>query len=113
LFSCERMRAEVLTCATNMSIYRETSLEELLKAGASELQELINREPITVELRPFEAWALLGNLQLALTHERNRGATARIGRQIAKSIERQIATTPALKEIVRRGWKGEITGWLH
>jgi hypothetical protein len=90
-----------------MPINRKTSLEELLKAGARELQELLNREPITVELRPLQAWALLGNLQLALTHERNKGATARIGRQVAKLLEREIATTPALKEIARRGWKGE------
>ena len=96
-----------------MSINRQTRLEELLKAGAKELQELVNRTPITVELRPLQAWALLGNLQLALTHERNKGATARIGRQVAKLLEREIATTPALKEIARRGWKGEVLNWLH
>src|SRR5262245_44185879 len=96
-----------------MPINRKTSLEELLKAGAGELEELINREPVTLELRPLQAWALLGNLQLALIHERNKGATARIGRQIAKLLEREIATTPALKEIVRRGWKGEVVDWLQ
>jgi hypothetical protein len=96
-----------------MPINRNTSLDELLKVGAGELQELSNQEPITVELKPLQAWALLGNLQLALTHEHNKGATARVGRQIAKLLEREIATTPALKEIVRRGWRGEVVGWLH
>lgn len=107
------MRVEVLACARNMPINRNTSLEELLQAGARELKELANREPIIVELRPLQAWALLGNLQLALAHERNKGATARIGRQIARLLEREIATTPALKEIVRRGWKGEVPEWLR
>jgi hypothetical protein len=96
-----------------MPINRNTSLEELLKAGARELKELSNREPITIELRPLQAWALLGNLQLALAHECNKGATARISRQIAKLLERELATTPALKEIVRRGWRGEVVEWLH
>jgi hypothetical protein len=96
-----------------MPINHNTSLEELLKAGASELEELIHREPITMELRPLHAWALLGNLQLALTHQRNKGATARIGRQIAKLLEHKLAKTPALKEIVRRGWQGEVGDWLH
>jgi hypothetical protein len=104
---------EVLTCARNMPINSNTRLEELLRAGARELRELTNHEPIVVELQPLQAWALLANLQLALTHERNEGATARVGRQIAKLLEGEVATTPALKEIVRRGWRGEVVDWLH
>jgi hypothetical protein len=91
-----------------MPINRNTSLEELLRAAAIELRELDTREPITIRLRPLQAWALLGNLQLALGHERNIGATARVGRHIARLLERAVATTPALKEIARRGWKGEV-----
>jgi hypothetical protein len=96
-----------------MCINRNTSLEELLRAGAIELQELSNHEPIIIELQPLQAWALLGNLQLALSHEHNKGATARTGRQFAELLERAVATTPALKEIVRRGWSGEVVDWLH
>jgi len=96
-----------------MPINRNTTPEDLLRAGARELQELGNQEPITVELKPLQAWALLGNLQLALSHDRNKGATARVGRQIAKLLAREIATTPALKEIVRRGWRGEVIDWLQ
>jgi hypothetical protein len=102
------MQAEVLTCAYCMPFNRNTSLEELLKAAAIELRELDTHEPITITLRPLQAWALLGNLQLALRHERNTGATARVGRHIARLLEREVATTPALKEIARRGWKGEV-----
>ena len=96
-----------------MPINRNTNLEELLRAGARELQQLSKDEPISVELKPLQAWALLGNLQLALMHEHNKGATARVGRQIAKLLEREVARTPALKELVRRGWRGEVVGWLH
>jgi hypothetical protein len=95
-----------------MPINRNTRLAELLTAGAEELQEFRNDAPITVELQPLQAWALLANLQLALSHERNKGATARVGRQIAKLLEREFARTPALKEIVRRGWRGEIRDLL-
>jgi hypothetical protein len=96
-----------------MPINRKTPLEELLKAAAIELRELDTREPVTIRLRPLQAWALLGNLQLALAHERNTGATARIGRQIARLLEREVATTPALEEIARRGWRGELSRWFH
>ena len=107
------MRAQVLTCAPRMPINRKTPLDELLQAAALELRELDTREPILIELRPLQAWALLGNLQLALGHARNTGATARVGRQIARLLEREVATTPALKEIARRGWKGEGASWFH
>jgi hypothetical protein len=113
MFPCERMRAQVLTCALRMPINRNTPLEKLLKTAAIDLRELDSGEPITIRLHPVQAWALLGNLQLALGHERNTGATARVGRQIARLLEREVATTPALKEIARRGWKGEIPEWLH
>jgi hypothetical protein len=96
-----------------VNLYRKMPLQELLKAAAIERRELSNREPVAIELRPLQAWALLGNLQLALAHERNTGATARVGRQIARLLERELAITPALKEIVRRGWKGEVGDWLH
>ena len=63
-----------------MPIGRDTSIEGLFEAAAIELDELGRHDSITLQLRPLEAWALLGNLQLALAHERNKRATARIGR---------------------------------
>ncbi|MGH8013769.1 MAG: hypothetical protein ACREQ4_14855 [Candidatus Binataceae bacterium] len=95
-----------------MPINRNTTIEELLEAGAIELRELSHRGPIILKLKPLEAWALIGNLQLALASERNRGATARIGRRIGRVLEHEVATTPALKEIVRHGWS-EDTDWPH
>ncbi len=62
---------------TFMPIGRNTSIEELFEAAAIELDELRRRDSITLQLRPLQAWALLGNLQLALAHERNKGATTR------------------------------------
>jgi len=98
---------------TFMPIGRNTSIEELFEAAAIELDELRRRDSITLQLRPLQAWALLGNLQLALAHERNKGATARIGRRIAQRLERVVANAPALKEVARRGWKEQISEWLH
>ena len=105
---CADARADDL-----MSIGRNTTIEELFEAAAIELDELRRCDSITLQLRPLQAWALLGNLQLALAHERNKGATARVGRLIAKRLERMVANTPALKEVARRGWKEQISEWLH
>jgi hypothetical protein len=96
--------------STTMPIDKNTSFEELLKVAAVELKQLRRREPVTLELKPLEAWALLGNLQLALSDEHNRGASARIGRRIARMLARAVATTPALRELATRGWKREIPG---
>ena len=96
-----------------MPIDRRTSLKDLLAAATIDLQELSRRDAVMLELRPLEAWALLGNLQLALTIDPNRGAAERIGRRIAKLLENAVAITPALKEVVRRGWKGNMEVWLH
>jgi hypothetical protein len=96
-----------------MPIGPNTHIAELLETAAHELEELKRSDSITLQLRPLQAWALLGNLQLALASERNKGVTARIGRSIAKQLERVVANTPALKEVARRGWKGQIGEWLH
>ena len=95
-----------------MSIDENTNLEELLRVAGAELEQLRQRSPIRFELKAIDAWALVGNLQLALLHGSNRGASARIGRRIARSLEHALATTPALKEIVRRGWKQQMPRWL-
>jgi len=55
-----------------MPIGQNTSFEELCEAAAIELDEL-RRRTVTLLLRPLQAWALMGNLQLALARERNKG----------------------------------------
>jgi hypothetical protein len=32
---------------------------------------------------------------------------------MVRSLERIVANTPALKEVARRGWKEQISEWLH
>jgi hypothetical protein len=96
-----------------MPINRNTSTEELFRAATIELNELKKGQTITLQLKPLQAWALLGNLQLALAHERNQGTTARIGYRIAKQLERAVAATPALREVARRGWQRRLTQWLQ
>jgi len=51
-----------------------------------------------------ECWALIGNLQLALSHPENVGPSADIARNIAHHLIREVAKTPAEIEVARRGW---------
>ena len=67
-----------------------------------------DKQTVLFELGKSEAWAIFSQLQLALRHPKNNGATANIARKIAEDLERQLATTPALKEVARRGWDAKF-----
>lgn len=70
----------------------------------------LDPQPIELLLSKLQAWALLSQLQLALRHPENKGTTADVGRHFAKEIERQVAKTPALAEVARRGWNEKYDG---
>jgi hypothetical protein len=61
-------------------------------------------QPIELRLSKLQAWALFSQLQLALRHPENKGATADIARHFAEVIQKQVAKTPALAEVAKRGW---------
>lgn len=81
--------------------------EELLAAAAVEIDptQIIELQvPITL------AWAIIGALQLALRHEHyQKKNNARRVRHFVEQVGGQIATTPALKELFRRGSEKEGT----
>jgi len=63
---------------------------------------------LELELTALEAMTLLGQMQLALRHPANRGASADLVRKIAQVIEQFLAKLgPATAEICRRGWAPE------
>lgn len=79
---------------------------DLMLRFAAEFKALADRRHVAVilELTPLQAWALLSTVQLALRHPLNIGAISRIARDLAETLERAVATTPALAEVARRGW---------
>jgi hypothetical protein len=64
----------------------------------------LDPQPVGLLLSKLQVWAILANLQLALRHPDNKGAMAEIAKSLAQQIEKQIATTPALAEVAKRGW---------
>lgn len=57
-----------------------------------------------LRLTPLEAWALLGQIQLAMRHPKNVGPTRRMVESIARRIQFVVAPEGALAIIARRGW---------
>lgn len=64
----------------------------------------LDEQPLIMNLSKFQAWVIFCHLQLALRHPRNIGPTAKHARAIAEHLERQLATTPALKRVAVAGW---------
>jgi hypothetical protein len=72
---------------------------------AAEMRERIEAgECVRLELNIHWAMTLLAALQLALREPSMDGPYSAILHVIARSIEDRIGTTPAAKEICRRGW---------
>lgn len=79
--------------------------DPLFQQFGDEFRELcLDPQPVDLLLSKLQAWALFSQLQLALRHPENKGNAADIGRHFAELLEKQIATTPALAEVAKRGW---------
>ena len=79
--------------------------EPLFEQFSEEFRNLcLDPQPIELLLSKLQAWALLSQLQLALRHPENKGATADIAKHFAEEIQKKVATTPALAEVAKRGW---------
>jgi hypothetical protein len=63
-----------------------------------------DQQPIMIMLTKLQAWALFAQIQLALRHPANKGPTSDVVRHIAVVLEKEVAKTPAMAELARRGW---------
>lgn len=70
----------------------------------AELRDLVERPPLVLELSRVEAFYLFAQLQLALRHPENVGASAEFARELAQRLIATIATTPALARIAAAAW---------
>jgi len=89
-----------------MNYFSQISHDDpLFEQFSEEFRNLcLDPQPIEFLLSKLQAWALFSQLQLALRHPENKGATADVAEHFAKSIEKQVAVTPALAEVAKRGW---------
>ena len=75
---------------------------------ADEMKALCERkQTITLKLTALDAWAILSQIQLASRHPENTGPTRNIAERIARQLQEQIATTPALAQTAEAGWDPE------
>jgi len=100
----------------NSGVFRGVSGSELAILSNEELEPLFAREfdalcrsgkVVRLRLSAVQAWAVLGMIQLALSHPKNNGRMAKIARNVAMLLEATVAMTPALAEVARRGWRRE------
>jgi hypothetical protein len=60
-------------------------------------------QPVSIELLPSEAMAVVGLVQLALRHPEVSGNTAAIGRGFVRSVAEPFG--PAVATVVESGWR--------
>ena len=83
----------------------DTALEA---QAAAELRALAERhEQIALVIQPGDALILLAQVQLALHHPTNVGASAIRARALGRMLERLLGLVagPAVQEFARRGWE--------
>lgn len=80
-----------------------TTLIELL----DEIKALDSVPAVQLNLGPIDAWCLMGELQLACKHPLNIGLPREVAETVARGIQRELATTPALQKLAEAGWTDE------
>jgi hypothetical protein len=61
-------------------------------------------------LTRMEAWALVSMVQLACRHPENTGPTRQIAESVARRLQEKLSLTPALTEVLCRGWDPKFDG---
>lgn len=79
--------------------------EQLFKQFAQDYKQMVIRHPgIDLQMPALEAWALACTVQLACRHPEFVGPTRQIAERAARKLFDELAATPALAEVARRGW---------
>ena len=77
---------------------------ELIQQMAIDLRALEAQHPtVVLELPLVDAWMLIGELQLALRHPKNRGRSRDVAERVKDLLVRKIATTPTLARVAAMG----------
>lgn len=81
---------------------------DLFARAMQEVDQRMVEAPLALHINPYVAICVLGNLQLALRHPMNRGASAHVARTFADKLQAYLAQTPALAEVTEQGWHEEF-----
>ena len=81
-------------------------IEDVPEAFVRDFKALAeDAEIIVLSLSRYQAWCLMATVQLAHKHpDGKRTAPVRAATMIARDLQEQIATTPALASIAEQGW---------
>jgi hypothetical protein len=82
---------------------QEAALQAQFQAEMAALAD----KPVELHMTGLDAWVLLSQLQLALRHPGNIGASAEMARVIAGKLQEAVAVSPALFVVAVRGWDPE------
>jgi len=69
-----------------------------------EVDQRMVEAPLAVHINPYVAICVMGQLQLALRHPLNRGASAHVARTFADKLQAYLSQSPALAEVTEQGW---------
>ena len=80
---------------------------EAYQQGLAELRDLMNDETrnVNLHLTRWQAYCLIGQLQLALRHPGNTGVTRPVVEEIALSLEDLFSDRSALADLIKQGWR--------
>lgn len=79
-----------------------TTLEQRFNIESEKVAK--NKQAYAVILSFWEAWSILGAIQLACRHHSFNGPSRDLAEAVARRIEQSITPFPAMKEVARRGW---------
>ncbi len=83
-------------------------MNDLRSRFNKEFDELCrSKREIVLKLTSLQAWVLMVQLQLALRHPLNHGATSKSAQELARLLQRTVAPAGALAEAAEKGWRPE------
>ncbi|BAY34193.1 hypothetical protein NIES2107_60980 [Nostoc carneum NIES-2107] len=78
--------------------------DELLAKFGDDFKQLSNEPIIQLSISPLMAWQIISQLQLALRHPENSGASSKSTRHFVDTLASQMPMTDSLKELFNMGW---------
>lgn len=79
--------------------------EDMEQSFVKQMQAMVSHgATVHVELTFAEAFTLIANIQLALRHPNNTGASAEIAREAARKLQRELSINPVIYQVAEMGW---------
>lgn len=87
----------------------ETKIDsEVYERFHYEFNALKDKPLVPILISPLDIWIILSQMQLALRHPENKGASSKMARDIARQLQEIVAPEGALKQVAEMGWQEEF-----